>query len=117
VANGRRSETTGKTRKEVVNMRKEKGKCMFKGCNHADHEHNEGLCWFITQPDAKGLARYCPCTRDGQTHRLFDTIGKIYPDKDDAMVTKFCDGCDYPAMLKVEETICTTCKNLAIYKK
>jgi len=90
----------------------EKPTCIYNKCTHPNHVHNHGLCWQITQPEEKGLEQFCPCTFQGETHRLFSDLGYIIAGLRDTMVTKNCRKCTQPVMLLLDENFCQPCKRM-----
>ena len=84
--------------------------CIFNKCSHTPDEHNEGVCWHITQPDEKGFAQYCPCSLSGERHRLYSTVGYMEAGIHDTMITKNCVNCKEDLLLSVDESFCNRCK-------
>jgi len=89
----------------------EKTKCVYGNCFHGNEKHNHGICWEVTQPEEKGLEIYCPCTLQGEKHRLYEDLGYMIPGPQDRMITKPCRSCGKDVMLNLTANFCMGCKS------
>ena len=89
----------------------EKQKCQFDNCYHPNSKHNNGLCWEITQPEERGFEIYCPCTLQGEKHRLYSDVGIMIVGQQDYMITRTCRRCNEDVVLNLDENFCKNCKS------
>lgn len=100
----------GGERMVKMNMQ-EKQKCEHQDCFHSNSKHYHGLCWEITQPDERGVEIYCPCTFQGEKHRLYSDLEYMTPGPLDQMITKQCRKCGDDVVMNLIENFCITCKS------
>jgi len=84
-------------------------------CSHGPQDHDEGACYFITNPNLKNednVNKYCKCVVTDNIRR-FGRIGFMPIEQHDSMVTKNCISCGLPVVLRIDESTCMTCKELS----
>ena len=104
-----------------------KVKCGFGHCEHrgkepvfknkkfiGDENHDEGLCWKITQEEFEDQptdAKYCPCKRESGLIRRYARVGYMERGQHDQMITRECEGCGNDMLFTINDKLCISCKS------
>ena len=77
-------------------------------CNHPKDQHRNGTCWYIYENGKKD--EYCNCVQSHGNIKPFSILGYMNTLHEDHMITKKCDICKSNLLMRLDQSICTSCQ-------